>query len=234
MEKIKVYEINVTIFAKKSFGFIDANTIISGYVDTCLAKNEEFLKLHQKRGFKFYSMDLPRSDEKGGEYKKEVMYSFRIRCIDPKLLDFLVQELPNTETNFIKGLMCKVKVLPRRHIIKLYTLTPVFIRLQDGGYWKGNISFNNYEEIIKANMVKKLKEASRQSVDETFQFYTSIEKTNRIPIKVNYKNVQLLGDKFDLEIADNQVAQDMAYLALATGLGTGNSRGYGFVNCKYL
>lgn len=49
-----------------------------------------------------------------------------------------------------------------------------------------------------------------------------------------YKNINLLGDKIVLEVAQNHQAQELAYLALGVGLLENNSRGFGFVNFKYL
>ena len=55
-----------------------------------------------------------------------------------------------------------------------------------------------------------------------------------MPVKIPYKNIHLLGDKIDLEIANNEMAQKLAYFALGVGLGENNSRSCGFVNYKYL
>ena len=50
----------------------------------------------------------------------------------------------------------------------------------------------------------------------------------------DYKNIHLLGDKISIEIAQNERAQKLAYLALGTGVLENNSRGFGFMNYEYL
>ena len=44
----------------------------------------------------------------------------------------------------------------------------------------------------------------------------------------------LLGDKISLNISDDKLAQDLAYMALGTGLLEVNSRGAGFTNYRWL
>ena len=61
-----------------------------------------------------------------------------------------------------------------------------------------------------------------------------MKKTLIFTISVNYKNIKLLGDKLQLNIADDKLSQKIAYMALGTGLGENNSRGLGFVNFRYL
>ncbi len=68
---------------------------------------------------------------------------------------------------------------------------------------------------------------------EDFQLFDSVEVINRQPIACAYKGVKLLGDKLDLYISNNQIAQELAYFALGTGILEMNPRGYGFVNDKW-
>lgn len=55
-----------------------------------------------------------------------------------------------------------------------------------------------------------------------------------MPVPAVYKNVKLLGDKIRLSVADNEAAQNLAYMSLGTGLGEMNSRGFGFINYRWL
>lgn len=57
-------------------------------------------------------------------------------------------------TSYIKALTIDVKVIPRKYISTIYSLTPVVIKT-DNGYWKGKLSLNEYEERIKENLIKK-------------------------------------------------------------------------------
>lgn len=234
MKSIRVYEISVKMFALQNFGQEEASSITSRFVDICLAKDKKYLEFHIENCYKGYSIDMPYPLEPDGIYKKEKIYSIRIRTVDKDLLNYLMENLSDTASEYMKGLTMNVRVIPRKHISKIYSITPVLVKLDKVGYWKSHISFEQYELLLKTNLIKKYNTFMNTKIDEDFQFYTNIQKLNKVPIRIKYKNISLLGDKFDIEIADNEMAQNLAYLSLAAGVGENNSRGCGFVNYKYL
>ena len=61
-----------------------------------------------------------------------------------------------------------------------------------------------------------------------------IKFENIKPISTKYKNISLLGDKMTLYIAENEMAQEMAYFILGTGLLEMGSRGFGYCNYKWI
>ena len=68
----------------------------------------------------------------------------------------------------------------------------------------------------------------KKKIDEDFDLYTVIELKNKKPIAMEYKSIKLLGDKVQIQVADNKRAQDLWYFALGVGLGEMNARGCGF------
>ena len=96
------------------------------------------------------------------------------------------------------------------------------------------MSLQAFEERLKVNLIKKWNQAQGDKLAEDFQLYTMLEFLNEAPIPMEYKNIKLLGDKIRLQIADNETAQKVAYMALGTGLLEMNSRGAGFVNYRWL
>lgn len=118
-------------------------------------------------------------------------------------------------------------------ISKLYSVTPVILK-NDFGYWKAEMSLPEYEERLVVNLIKKYQSFTGEKIEEDVHLYDSILFKNKMPVKIPYKNIHLLGDKIDLEIANNEMAQKLAYFALGVGLGENNSRSCGFVNYKYL
>ena len=234
VDLLRVYEISVKVFTLRDFQQEEASFVISGFVDVCLSKDIKYLEFHNKNCYKGYVIDMPYPLEPGGTYKKEKVYTVRIRMIHKELMNYLMENLGNTTSEYFKGLTTHVRVIPKKHISKIYSITPVLMKLGEGGYWKSNISFEQYEHLLKTNLIKKYNTFMNTKIDEGFQFYTNIRKLNRVPIKIKFKNIALLGDKFEIEVADNEMAQELAYLALAAGIGENNSRGCGFVNYKYL
>jgi CRISPR-associated endoribonuclease Cas6 len=123
--------------------------------------------------------------------------------------------------------------LPKKHIEKLYSITPAIMKNEDG-YWKNKIKLDEFERRLKENLIKKYNSSMNTKIDENFQLYTTIEFKNKKPISTNYKNIKLLGDKISLNIAENENAQKIAYMSLGTGVFEMNARGYGFVNYRWL
>ena len=104
----------------------------------------------------------------------------------------------------------------------------------DFGYWNGNISFDQYAERIKINLIKKYNHFTNEKVDESFPLFTDIEIKNKKPIAINYKGKRILGDKISLNIADDDLSQKIAYMALGTGVLELNARGAGYLNYRWL
>ena len=100
--------------------------------------------------------------------------------------------------------------------------------------WKKCISFEQYEERLKSNLIKKYNRLTGEKMNEDFDLYRQIELKNHKPIAVPYKGRKLLGDKICLQAAENEQAQALLYMALGTGLGEMNARGCGFANYRYL
>ena len=156
-----------------------------------------------------------------------------MRTIDRRIAEFFNNDLINNYTNFIKGLTSEIRILPKKHIEKIYSLTPVILK-NDNGYWKNVISLEDFEKRLKENLIKKYNNLSDEKLDEDFELYTGLEFKNRKPIANEYKGIKLLGDKVSLNISENKTAQDLAYMCLGTGLLEMNARGYGFCNYRWL
>ncbi|EGT4139151.1 CRISPR-associated endoribonuclease Cas6, partial [Clostridium perfringens] len=69
---------------------------------------------------------------------------------------------------------------------------------------------------------------------EDFPLFNSLEFNNKKPIAIKYKNIKILGDKLTLNISDDELSQKIAYMSIGVALGECNSRGYGFLNYRYL
>jgi CRISPR-associated endoribonuclease Cas6 len=133
----------------------------------------------------------------------------------------------------IKGLTSEIRILPKKHIEKIYSITPAVMKNEEG-YWKNKIKLDEFERRLKENLIKKYNSIMDIKMNEDFQLYTTIEFKNKKPIATNYKNIRLLGDKISLNIAENENAQNLAYMSLGTGIFEMNARGYGFVNYRWL
>lgn len=230
---MKVYEIKLKVFMLKKVTVDNIQTIVSEFIDSALAKNEQLLQMHNENKFKFYCFGgfYPLEDDK--IYKSDKIYTLTLRTTDRRIAEFFNNDLINNYTSFIKGLTSEIRILPKKHIEKIYSLTPVILK-NDNGYWKNVISLEDFEKRLKENLIKKYNNLSDEKLDEDFELYTGLEFKNRKPIANEYKGIKLLGDKVSLNISENKTAQDLAYMCLGTGLLEMNARGYGFCNYRWL
>ncbi|HHV08847.1 MAG TPA: CRISPR-associated endoribonuclease Cas6 [Clostridiales bacterium] len=229
-----VFELSTKMYLLNSIAAEETPRKLSALIDRTLGKKEEYLLFHRQNAYKNYSLDGFFPIEKGGIYKEGKIYIFRIRTVDKDLAEYLEKSLFTAYTNDMKVLTVATRVIPKKHIEKIYTLTPLVIK-NDYGYWRSNMSLEEYEERIGINLIKNYKQFYNCKLDEDFELFTSIEFNNCKPIAVPMKNnISLLADKITLHISENSKAQALAYFALGVGLGENGPRGFGFCGYKYL
>ena len=230
---MKVYEIEVKCFLLRDIKVSEVYSKICIFIDGEFAKNPELLDFHNKNIYKGYCFNSFYPLEKDKVYKKDKIYTFQIRTIDKKLADIFLNNLKNRYTDEIKDLTTSIRIIPQKPIEKLYSISPAIMKTENG-YWKNNISLSEFERHIKENLIKKYNLIMNTKIDEDFQLYTTLEFINKKPITLEYKDIKLLGDKICIQIDSNKVAQDIAYMAIGTGILEVNARGAGYVNYRWL
>ena len=208
-------------------------TNLTAFIDKGFLENEELLQMHEENKFKNYCYDLPYPIEKDKIYKKGKIYTVTIRTIDPRLAKYFQEVCVNSYTDEVKGLTSEIRIIPKKVIDSIYTLTPVILK-DDKGYWRKHMQLAEFENQLKVNLIKKWNAFTGEKLSEDFNLYTLLEFLNETPVPMEYKSIKLLGDKIRLQIADNETAQKLAYMALGTGLLNMNSRGAGYVNYRWL
>jgi CRISPR-associated endoribonuclease Cas6 len=230
---MSVFEIRLKVFLLNDIKLDKAQMKITSFIDRALSKDKEFLELHEKNIFKNYCFNNMYPLCENGVYKKDNVYTITIRTISKELAKYISKILPNEYDEDIKGLVAEIRLLPKKHIDKIYSLSPVIVKT-DKGYWKGNLGIDEFEKRLKDNLIKKYNLINDNPMDEEVELYNSIEFVNKKPIGSLYKNVELLGDKISLKIADDKLSQELAYMSLGTGVLEMNSRGFGFMNFRWL
>lgn len=230
---MKVFEISILVFLMEDIVSNEAFFKIGGFIDSGLATNPELLELHNKNAFKNYCFCSFYPLEKDKVYKARNNYTIKIRTVDEKLAKFFNEKLVNHFNKHIKGLTANIKVIPKKYIEKIYSITPLVIKTNKG-YWRKNNSIEDFQRWLKENLIKKYNFLTETKVMEDFQLYTSIEFMNKKPITIKYKDIKILADKIELNIGDDKRAQELAYMSLGTGLLEMNARGAGYVNARWL
>lgn len=228
-----VYQIRLKLILLENIATNKIQEKITAFIDSGFKSDEKWITFHEQNKFKYYCYDQLYPVEKDKLYKKEKIYTLTIRTIDLELAKYFKLICVDNHTKEIKGLVAEIKVLPKKLLKTVYTLTPMIIKTEKG-YWKEAISFTEFEQRLKNNLIKKWNAYNQEKIDEDFDLYTMIELKNKKPIAMEYKNIKLLGDKVQIQVADNKCAQSLWYFALGVGLGEMNARGCGFLNYRWL
>ncbi len=231
--ELNVYSIRIKLYIMDDIFLDNLQEEITSFLDKSLSKTSQFVEWHNANKYKYYCYDSLFPIEKDKVYKKDRIYTLTIRTIDAKLAKYFTEYAVNTYTNKLKGLTAQVRILPKKHIDVLYTLTPAILKCQTG-YWKEEMTIEQYEERMKVNLIKKWNSFHGEKIAEDFEIFTGVEFLNKCPVSSQYKGVKLLGDKIRIHVAENQAAQRLAYMALGTGVLEINSRGFGYVNYRWL
>ncbi len=231
--EIRVYSVRIRIYIIRDIPVEKIRAAVTEFLDSGLVVNPQLAALHSQNKYKYYVYDSLYPIEKDKIYKKDHIYTLTIRTLDTTLAKYFSEYVVNTYTDKIKGLTAQVRIIPKKHIDVLYTLTPAILKC-DSGYWKDEMTVEQYEERLKVNLIKKWNEFQGEKIEENFELFTGVEFLSKCPIASEYKGIKLLGDKIRIHVADNEKAQKLAYMALGTGVLEMNSRGYGFVNYRWL
>ena len=92
---------------------------------------------------------------------------------------------------------------------------------------------DEYEERLKTNLIRKYNFFHQANLSDNFSLFRNIEFINRKPVRVLQNDIALLGDKVNLTAACNDMAQELLYMALGTGVGENNARGCGFLGYRF-
>ena len=196
---MKVYEIKSKVFLIKDLPSNQTQSEICKIIDSALAKDSYWLEFHKKNEFKNYCFDslYPICEDK--IYKSNQIYTFKVRTINESLAKYLQKMLANEYNNTIKCLTTEIKIIPKKFIEKIYSITPVILK-DNQGYWKHNLSVKDFEKRLIENLVKKYNIINNTKINEDFELYTSLEFKNKKPCSINCKDIKLLGDKICLNI----------------------------------
>lgn len=228
-----VTEIFIKVYCLQDINKKEVSTQLSKLIDCCLMENEATRSFHLSSAYKHYSFGGLKPIEMDGIYKRGNIYTFNMRTLDMSLVRLFKANLAKQYTKYLKVLTVEDVEIKARPVDKIYTLTPVILKF-DTGYWRSSYSESVFEKRIRENMIKKYNHLHHANLNEDFELFNYIKFDNRKPVAFHYKQITLLGDKVTLGISSNETAQEIARLAIGSGLGEVNARGAGFVGYKYL
>ncbi len=226
---MQYYNIKVAVLLKNDTQTFENYEKISKLISASMLKDQTLKQLHEKNRYKNYVFCNLYPIEKDGIYKAGNIYTFQIRTIDFKLGLKIKQVLNNFQNEEFKVIVSDLESSTQRKINTLATLTPAIITSDKGDYLINN-DMQLVKERILANAQKKYNQLYNEKID--MDFIKSIKQTNNKPIKIPYKNINILGYKFEIEVKDDPISQNLAYLILSVGLLEKNAEGFGFCKAK--
>ncbi|WP_129599674.1 CRISPR-associated endoribonuclease Cas6 [Anaerophilus nitritogenes] len=225
-------ELTVTVMLKKDIFFAESGYIIGKNINKAMLLDEDLKTLHPRREYKYYVFNSFYPLEKNKTYIKGRVYVFKIRGLDCKYIEKFARCLQKLESYDFEVISVATSEVKQKHINKLYSITPIIIT-KDNKPWLQGDDVEEFKKRLEANMEKKYKNFFGEDIDVQGKFIKSLEFKNKLPMYFRYKGIKLLGNKVNIEIQENNIAQKMAFVAMAIGIGEKNSSvgaGYCTVN----
>ena len=217
---MKTFNLKITVLLKQDLKNDETYEKISNFIAYAMLKDETLKTMHEENTYKNYVFCSLYPVQKDGIYKQNEIYSFDLRSSDFSKIMKLKQVLNGFEDNYFKIIRINLQNHDQIKINKLVTLTPAVITTQKGDY-----DIKDDMDLVKtrilANMQKKYKNIYGTEIN--VDFIKQIKKTNKKPIKIPYKNISLLGNKFEIEVKEDPMSQNLAYLAVSIGILEKNS-----------
>ena len=226
---MQYFNLKVTALLKQDLQSMETYQRINDLISYLMLKDKTLKDLHEKNTYKNYVFCNLYPVQKDGIYKQNNIYFFDLRGIEFDKIMKLKQVMSDSENNYFKIIQINLQTHQKSDIKKLITLTPAIITTPKGDYDIKD-DLNLVKDRMLANIQKKYKNIYDTPVD--VGFIKSIKKTNRNPIKIPYKNINMLGNKFEIEVKEDPMSQNLAYLALSVGILEKNSLGFGFCMAK--
>ena len=219
------YNLKVIVLLKQNLKNEETYEKISNLISYAMLKDKNLKEMHEKNTYKNYVFCSLYPVQKDVIYKQNNIYSFDLRGLEFSKIMKLKQVLANVENEYFKIIQINLQNHEQIEINKLVTLTPAIITTPKGDYDIKD-DMNLVKNRILANIQKKYKNIYNTEIN--VDFIKEIKKTNRQPIKIPYKNVNILGNKFEIDVKEDPMSQNLAYLALTVGILEKNSLGFGF------
>ncbi|MGL4761022.1 MAG: hypothetical protein ACRCWG_06120 [Sarcina sp.] len=223
---MKGYELRIRFCLFHNVEKENINMIIASAINKLMEKSQYLKEVHQKQGFKKYCISGVTPFEKIN-YKEAELYDFFIRTKDLKLIQNFRIAANDFENNTLMILDTEINIIDNRNkrIDLIETITPTVAVLRDNKTnktvsWTKERGLPVLENAIINNLIKK---SGLEIVDKT-NLIKDIKLKSEYPVVINYKkNSKIVGYKLKIKFEDNEMAQELANIALFEGVLTKNA-----------
>ena len=179
---------------------------------------------------KYVFSNLGKADENGFfKYKG----NFKLRSLDNALMEDFVDSLKNYEDENFKVTFITAKNINFEKIKAIYTLNPVFLKMENGLFWTFNSSgdIEKFVQLIQEDLLDKFELYFDEKIELDEPFIKFINFKNEKPFTYMKDGKKCFGYKVYCEIREDEISQLLAFLAVSNGVGHYNEEvGGGFSN----
>jgi len=159
--------------------------------------------------------------------------SFKLRSLDNVLIEDFAENLKDYEDDYFKVNFIMASHKPFEKIKSLYSLNPVFLKMENGMFWTFNSSGNieEFVNLLQEDLLDKfeLYFEEKLNIKETFVKFLNFK--NEKPFTYIKDGKKCFGYKIYIEPKEDETSQILAFIAVSNGLGHLNEEvGGGFSN----
>lgn len=229
---MKIYEFTVTIKLKEDLHYLESFNKLSDFINYLMLFDEDLRSLHKSTTYKNYCFSSLYPFETDKIYIKDKYYRFTFRSIDQDVMNkFMLCMTHKSQFRQFKITKFEFKEKSQYVISQLVGITPAIITT-DEGFWTANHSKEVLKERILYNAKKKYQDYRGEELfcsdEELANVISNIEILNRKPIKIPYKNISFLGNKFKVSFNKSFLASELSAVMYGAGMLEKNSLGMGF------
>lgn len=234
MNNIEIWELECKIYTLNDLPLQNSGENTANLVDIALIKNEKLCKFHNSNVLKPYVVSIPKSI--GSDFKvirRGENISFKIRTLNKFLNDYLLNNILNVSNSNFKVMFASSKKNQYKHLEYIRSITPVNLTIENK-YWR-DTKMNEDDAVLQ--LVNNLSRKCLRFIGRDYGIFTKDTMSivlkeykilNSFPLYTPYKGKKFKGDKFELRLQNNIIAQDLGKIALGCGLGLKNPRSFGF------
>lgn len=229
---MKFYQLVIALKTKQDIYYDEVTEKLSILFSKSMLYHHNLKSMHELNQYKLYVFEGLSPFERDKIYKKDRIYTTNLRCMDEGMAEDFKNCLKQTNTNEFDVVAVDINTYTIiRNIRELYTITPAIATI-DGRPWKEPLNIDILKNSINTNLINKFKaiKGIEYPIPE-HNMIKDIELKNIKPIAFKYKNIKLIGNKFSIQVNQDELSQEMARIAVSTGLLEKNSLGYGY--CLY-
>lgn len=223
------YELELEIKLSQNIDFSKSYEVLSKFFNKAMFTDNYLKTLHEKKGLKLYSFSGLYPAEKDKIYKTNTLYKIRMRSIDPEFICAMQFSLSQITDNNIKLISVKLIKKQQQFITELTTINPtVFTINKEGDYWQIGNNIDLLSQQLTNNLLHKYNTFFEHKITKLDPLFHCLSITNNKTIYIPYKKGLLLGNKFKIQVKEDDISQLLATIALGAGIGEKNSVGMGF------